>query len=194
MDDGSFDDRFAWHPDPIVEAMRRRACEGELIQAIGRLRSIRSKTPKKVLLVTNVIVPGIVPNRGIPYRELKRGKCHATAIDEYIHRLSSNGDVVPLGAAEMVKLAPDLFPNPKAAEDARREIKSRVPLYNTIEGWSGLNEGSYRRRGQRGKPCRALIKSGTPAAIAKGELERLVGPLADFNHPDDDNETERMAS
>ncbi|MEM9628923.1 MAG: DEAD/DEAH box helicase family protein [Pseudomonadota bacterium] len=68
-DDGGFNDRFAWHPDPIVEAMRWRACEGELIQAIGRLHSIRSEKPKKLLLITNVVVPGIVPNRVISYRE-----------------------------------------------------------------------------------------------------------------------------
>lgn len=43
-----------------------------------------------------------------------------------------------------------------------------------------LNPGIYRRRGQRGSACRVLIKRGISAAIAKGELEWLIGPLADF--------------
>ena len=185
----------AWHPDPVIEAMRWRACEGELIQAMGRARSIRAEIPVKVLIVTNVVpdVGGRLA-RTISFREFKAGKLYDTALEEYTQRLISIGNMVPLGPSDMAALAPDLFSNAKSAKNALLKIKGLPSDLISMRGGSPFFESTYRRRGQRGSACRALIKSGISAAIVRGELERLVGPLAAFDHPENDNEIEWMAS
>lgn len=63
-----------FHPDPIVEALRWSACEGEIIQAIARLRSSVQPIRKALLLVTNLSIPGLVPTRTIPLSRLRTAK------------------------------------------------------------------------------------------------------------------------
>lgn len=48
-----------YHPDPLVEELRRVACEGELIQALGRLRAIWRTADRRcfVDIVNNVPLP-----------------------------------------------------------------------------------------------------------------------------------------
>ena len=47
------------HPDPVAEQIRWEACEGQLLQIIGRARAIRrgANNPVEVLLFTDVPVP-----------------------------------------------------------------------------------------------------------------------------------------
>ena len=52
-----------FHHDPLVEGFRWMACEGELLQAIGRLRSSVGNVRKNVLLVSKVNIPGLQPSR-----------------------------------------------------------------------------------------------------------------------------------
>lgn len=63
-----------FHPDPVVEALRWSACEGEIIQAVGRLRSSIQPTLKNLLLVTDLSIPGLVPARTIRLSELRTAK------------------------------------------------------------------------------------------------------------------------
>ena len=63
-----------FHPDPIVEALRWSACEGEIIQAIARLRSSVQPIRKNLLLVTNLSIPGLVPARTIQLSQLRTAK------------------------------------------------------------------------------------------------------------------------
>ena len=52
-----------FHYDPLVEGLRWMACEGELLQAIGRLRSSVGEIRKNVLLVSKIEIPGVAPSR-----------------------------------------------------------------------------------------------------------------------------------
>ncbi|MEZ5935847.1 MAG: hypothetical protein R3F54_28840 [Alphaproteobacteria bacterium] len=173
----------AWHPDPIVEAMRWRACEGELIQAMGRARSIRAPKPVKVLLVTNAVPKGVEINRAISFRELKKGKTFSTAIEEYVHSFADRG-VVPMGPADMARLAPDLFPTVKSAKDATTKLKVDHPIYILSEDGRPFPAGFYRRRGQRGQPCRFLVTGTLSAAETRDAIRGMVGDLSEIKFPE----------
>ena len=58
---GGFEQRlgtWTWvHPDDLIERLRWQTCEGELLQALDRIRSVRADQPKEVLLITDHVPP-----------------------------------------------------------------------------------------------------------------------------------------
>jgi putative DNA primase/helicase len=52
------------HPNPLAEEVRKSITEDELIQAIGRVRGLNrtAKNPVEVVLLSNVPVPGVMPD------------------------------------------------------------------------------------------------------------------------------------
>ena len=178
-DDGSVTKK-AFDPDPIVEALRWRSCEGEIIQAVGRLRACRSDATKRVLMITDAVIDIYPPDEILAYRELKKGRVHRTVFDEYFARFGVGG-VVPMGALDMVKRAPDLFSSLGAAREAKRRSsaknKRHAPEYS-IRGAVTFKTGTYRRADQRGQPSEFLLTEPLNLDEARQRLMELVGPLS----------------
>jgi hypothetical protein len=172
-----------WHPDPLVEDLRWQMCEGQMMQGLGRIRAVRSPTPKRALIVSNIDLPGIVPNRALSLQAMRAGRCREHLIDEYTYRLSKS-EVIPLGRADMTIIAPDLFPHKESAKQAlqmlHRTIKGGLAYIIYYIGCTPLNLALYRRAGQRGSPALCLVRAGadlSPGSNAWRELTALVGEI-----------------
>jgi putative DNA primase/helicase len=61
-------ERCDQHPDPVGEHVRYQICEGELLQALGRVRAINrtAEDPVAIGIATDVVLPSTV-NRVIPW-------------------------------------------------------------------------------------------------------------------------------
>lgn len=101
------------HPDPIAEAFRWRACEGGLIQLIGRTRwADRSEAnPLDIFLLTDVPVP-------FPVDEL----ISAADLRPSPHDLMiAAGGIAFENPTDAAAAYPELWPNREAAKSAMRE-------------------------------------------------------------------------
>jgi hypothetical protein len=68
-----------WHRDPITEAVRWLITEGNLIQAIGRLRPHRREAPCWVDIITDVPLP-ITVDETVQWGDVKPGAVGAMAL------------------------------------------------------------------------------------------------------------------
>lgn len=187
-----------WHPDPLVEAMRFDACEGEILQLIGRLRSRRRGTIS-ILNLSPIPLPGMKADRTVAFRAIKQGRLYDTGLEVYFARLKRRGGrfaIVPLGSPDMAKIAPDLFKDPKAAKDARRNNKI---THSTMLDCLKVINGSYRTEGQRGKMSEFVIAPlpGTPVddVTISRKLESIVGKCSEIRlSPDAEGDHDGIAA
>lgn len=81
----------------------------------------------QVLNMSGLPLPGIKADRIVELRSLKKGRLYDNVIAEYVARRVDKGvsrvAVVPLGGADMARLAPDLFALPHAARTALKKKK-----------------------------------------------------------------------
>ncbi|MHB0708004.1 DUF7146 domain-containing protein, partial [Roseomonas mucosa] len=99
------------HPDPVAEAIRWQVCEGELVQAIGRVRGVNrtAANPATVLVLCSLPLPVAV--EPVSWAELE-----PTATD---CMLAAAG-VALENAADAARAFPDLWPSAEAARKARQ--------------------------------------------------------------------------
>jgi hypothetical protein len=190
---GYLEDGFGnpWHPDPITDALRRDTCENEIIQAVGRVRSIRQSEPVEVLLITSLFIEELPePEREVKWLQLIRHGRAGGAIQNYADELAAQQKrqpviVIPAAARDTHMLSPHNFPTKKSAErawkrvkDAGERIEIRVPegsVYNSVE------RADYRVNGQRGSASPAFIraKRGLNDVVHATEkaLSRLIGEV-----------------
>lgn len=135
----------ASHPDPRCDSLLRSFREGEIEQAIGRLRAVRSPRTKRVFILTHtpVSLPGI-----------KKMALDQILMPEGLARLllKFNG-VAPLVPTFMAGSLPEIWSSPKAAEDwLRRVLKPANPLgIYLLKASAGFK---FRATGQkRGSRC-----------------------------------------
>jgi putative DNA primase/helicase len=161
-----------FHPDPLVEALRWRVCEGELVQLVERGRGINrtAADPLDVWLLTNVPVP-------LP-------------IDEEIHSEELRPRVQDLMLAEIGRVLENsrhaalaLHPDLDAAGVARKAATLRQRIHDERDRYgrdwrppSGLVRASYRVDGA-GTHHDAAWFDPARATDPAAELRALLGPL-----------------
>ena len=114
----------ASHADPRIDAILRGIRESEIIQAIGRLRAVRSKTLKKVFLITHTPT-------GLPAHQMRLDDLLPSAALARVF-LKFDG-IVPLAPRVLSEEMPEIWGSEKEAEDwIRRNLKPAIPLYISI--------------------------------------------------------------
>ena len=145
----NFTGRYVWrqdgllsvasHEDARCDAVLRMIREGEVMQAIGRLRAVRSDSIKRVIVLTST--PIDLPVTHKPLTEILP--------PEGLARLLIAGDgVAPMVPSFMVRMVPGFWRNERAAEeDIRRNLKPAIFYYKTI--YYGIAGFKFRQRDQR---------------------------------------------
>ena len=152
------------HPDRRVQQVVEMSRENAMGQSADRLRLIHrdAANPARVLVVSNLPVPGLVVDRLIPLADILAG---GTVWERAVAR--TPGGVVPLSAEWLAQNLPDLFPSWRTAE---REVANlKPPFANKYIYW---RLAVYRSAGQR-RPSNALIRP--DVMDARAELARLLG-------------------
>lgn len=143
------------HPDPRVELLLRSIREGEIEQAVDRLRLIHTGAAKRVLLLTSTPT-GIVVDRLVPWGDLEPSRVEVAFAE---------ADFAPLTARECVRLRPDLWATEDGAKKALQRERGDNPFYKiSIEGnVPSFFVAEYRVPGMaRGKHARALVGGADP--------------------------------
>jgi putative DNA primase/helicase len=162
-------DGFYRHPDPTAEAIRRRICEGEIAQAIGRARGI-NRTAADPVLVIVMNNEDVAPDARAVWREPTRADV-----------MSATG-VILESPSDRTRCFRDLWKTPSAAK--QDPVDGIHTVYNPYSGllqeiqtvWS---EVRYQHVGERQKLRRAWFRLDMIADPAAWLAEKL-GPLARF--------------
>jgi hypothetical protein len=169
------------HPDATAEAARWSIAEGNVIQAMGRARATNRgpDDPVEILLLTDLSLP-LVVDRVVTWGEVQ--------INRFQQAFMLGNGTMPTSASELERVyGPNgtsgrtLWPTADAAKkDAKAHGKKGVKaLLDSLIELSPPYSVEYRRERQRGRWSRALVASADPA-IARAELEVVVGPVAGF--------------
>lgn len=159
------------HPDPLVEAVRWTISEGGVIQAIGRARGVRrtDANPVRVLLLGNLPLPLSI-TQAITWAEAQPSRLKVAAAEA-----AMRGKALPLGAADLAAVRPDLWPTPKAAEHELRGVNPETLIIGIYKG-NGVYSARYRKPATS-RWSLALV----PAAEGQAALEEVLGvKLAGF--------------
>jgi hypothetical protein len=156
------------HPDPRVQSIIRQSRERENEQAIDRLRLIHGDSPKEVIVVTNLPLD-IEVDVVTTWADLMPSRPERT--------LARHG-VLPLGKTDLHRLDADMYPTTSTARDDLRKGGERLTI-NSIKRIPPLWKVAYRRAGQSGSACKALVMAATEQE-ARTRLEGAVGALAAF--------------
>lgn len=91
--------------------MLKEGSVNEIIQGVGRLRPARKLKPIDVLIITDIVIPGIVPNVIGQWAEFKKAT-KRTKITEYLERELAGPDdeirVASFATETMKHRQPDL--------------------------------------------------------------------------------------
>jgi putative DNA primase/helicase len=163
------------HPDPVAEALRWSICEGEVLQAGGRLRPAErtADTPADWRLTGCPIPDELTIDAVEPWQA-------PTPADEML----AAGGVALLSAPAAFRAYPTLWPSVEAAKKALQRAAEQTgtfPYRDSHKGMSpsGLTAIRYRLAGERQRPATALVDlSRVPDPAAW--LAAHVGPLAHF--------------
>jgi hypothetical protein len=114
----------ASHSDPRIDALLRGIRESEIIQAIGRLRAVRSEKPKRIFLITHT--PVCLPTQQMRLDDLLPSAPLAQVF------LKFDG-CVPLAPQLLAEELPEIWSTPEAAKLwFRNNLKGSNPLYKDI--------------------------------------------------------------
>ncbi len=152
----------ASHQDSRCDGLLRMFREAEINQAIGRLRGVRSLTPKRVYVLTHtpVEIPGI-----------KMMTLDQIVMPEGLSRLliKTNG-AAPLVPEIMTALLPDVWSSAKSASHFRDRLKTPFLLGKFIH--KGFGVFKFRTRGQkRASTCLSFHDQFNTWEL----LERVIG-------------------
>ena len=156
--------------DPRCQEILESIREQETLQAIDRLRLVHADKPKTIYLLSNLPLPGLPPDELVALDDLLL----PGRLAEVMLR-----DFVITGPAMLAARHPDLF---KTTDAAMRELRTfgaglNVSFANKNPIWetTHLTEVTYRTAGTAGKPRRAMLRSGLPAATVAVLLEEIHG-------------------
>lgn len=165
------------HPDPVAEALRWQACEGELIQDIGRSRGVNrdESNPVDILLMTDAVLP--IPVESV----LIADDLKASPMDLMMGR----GGMALGNAADAATAYPEMW-TAIAAKQALMRWRANPdgisPLYKVscrglIPSGTGIYRVEYQRAGARLSPAVAWFDPSLVSDPAAWLAERL-GALA----------------
>jgi hypothetical protein len=162
------------HPDPRCQAMLEQVREAEIAQAVDRVRPVFNR--RRIVVLTNVALD-LTVDHALTWPELRPGK--------FAYAFAQHG-VLPLSAGDLCRGFPSLWPSENTAKSdlSRSGLIGCNPQIIILFGvCTPLDQpplqAVYRRKGQKGKPARALVSAALsdPRAV----LERLVGELTEFH-------------
>lgn len=150
QEDLVFGGRYVWrtdgissvasHPDSRCDGLLRTFREGEVEQALGRLRGVRASKPKRVFVLTHTPIsqPGI---KQMPLEQI--------LMPEGLARLLIKGDgVAPLVPRIMAQMLPELWATEKAAKRwGEHNLKAPNALSNSLH--KGYGAFKFRVRSQK---------------------------------------------
>ncbi len=149
-DDTRVDVKVRSHPDPRGAALLRQSREAQSEQAIARLRLLSTDTPKRVLVLSNVPLPGLPVNDWLKFDAVVQDKSDAQVSKKYqkLERAidGANGPVlrgIRLSPSGLTKDAKDVFPSFESAKEFRKKLPSEVVLQwvESIAADRGLSLG-----------------------------------------------------
>lgn len=158
------------HPNATAEAVRSLICEGELMQAVGRVRGVNRSVadPVEVILLGNVPVPGLVPDR---IEQWAAPDADATATANTGVWLSNAAD-----QARVAGLSPKTLQKARQRQDQKETCPYKDYLYETVSICSGLRRVAYRRQGERNGEHQAAFDPRLVPDI-RAWLEVRLGPV-----------------
>jgi putative DNA primase/helicase len=160
------------HPDAIAEAIRWQACEGELVQIIGRGRGVNrtSANPLDVLILTDKLLP-------LPVDEAVSWESLAPSAADL---MLAQGGVFLESPTDASRCFENLWTSPEAAKKAaQRGQWGTIPYRELPNGeCPSLVRAIYQRAGERQRPVSLVFD---PSAMStedlRGWLEDRVGEL-----------------
>jgi hypothetical protein len=162
------------HPDPRCQAMLEQVREAEIAQAVDRVRPVFNR--RRIIVLTNVALD-LTVDYALTWPELRPGK--------FAYAFAQHG-VLPLSAGDLCRGFPSLWPSENTAKSdlGRSGLIGCNPQIMILFGVCTLLDqpplqAAYRRKGQKGKPARALVRADLPDPRAI--LESLVGELTEFH-------------
>jgi hypothetical protein len=160
------------HADPVVEALRWQVCEGQLIQAVGRLRPLRRKADEPFFL-------DIVSDMPLPIT--------VDRIEEWDrNRLGSWADMAAEGviltaASDMQAVFPDLASSPKAAQNMSEAVRLtlRSKKDSLLDLGVSVSLVEAKRAGRFAATEIAVLPNGPkgPNALKRWMNDRGLGPI-----------------
>jgi hypothetical protein len=171
--EGMAEATVAVHPDADGQRILEQYRECETAQAIDRLRLIHNETPKRVVIVSNVVCD-VTVDRLDAWRDVM--PCGLT--QAFIRH-----GACPLTAGELARCFSDLWPSEGAVKQSMRraQLRGYDPLIDILLGLrTPLIVVEYRRRRQRGSPSRAVIDASHGDEGAQAALETVTGPMTEF--------------
>ncbi|AIQ89590.1 bifunctional DNA primase/polymerase [Methylobacterium oryzae] len=160
------------HSDPTVEALRWQICEGQLIQAIGRLRPLRRGPDESFFLdiVSNVPLP-ITVDRVEEWSAVRLGAWADMAAE----------GVVLTAASDIQAAFPDLAASAKAAQNMSEAV--RLTLRSNIDSYIDLGVSvslvEVKRAGRYAPTEIVALPNGPrgPNSLKRWLSERGLGPI-----------------
>jgi len=162
------------HPDSRCQSMLEQVREAEIAQAVDRVRPVFNR--RRIIVLTNIALD-LTVDHALTWPELRPGK-FACAFAQH--------GVLPLSAGDLCRGFPSLWPSENTAKSdlSRSGLIGCNPQIIILFGVCTLLDqpplqAVYRRKGQKGKPARALVS----AALSNPRpvLESLVGELTEFH-------------
>ena len=154
--------------------MLEQVREAEIAQAVDRVRPVFNR--RRIFILTSLALD-VTVDKAMPWPELRPGK--------FAFAFAQHG-VLPVNAGDLAKAFPYLWKDQKAAEDALRWCRAKLPGGSQIDILFGvlrvvfgeLLKAAYRRKNQRGPAARALVRADLdePRAV----LEGLIGEVVEF--------------
>jgi hypothetical protein len=161
-DDNGF--MVASHPDPRVDELLRACRESEIIQAIGRLRAVRSPETKRVYLLTHTPTPYTVTRARFDQMVLPG------ELARYMLKTEGLGVLIPEVMAEIM---PELWKDARAAKNWRdRNLKDSLSLLSNLI--KQCEPFKFRRQGQK---RHSGLLSWHTEETTRAELERLLNAV-----------------
>ncbi|RVI05000.1 hypothetical protein CN200_32120 [Sinorhizobium meliloti] len=161
------------HSSPVVERVRRQITESELVQAIGRARSVRrgGDNPVVVAVLTSTPVPGLLVDELVTFDDLAPSKLELNFARSGVHLDRPQ---------HAFRAFEGLFDGEEAARKAYKRMPSGTSPYKKfIKGSVPLGSVKYRLAGERQRSATATFDLSRIPDPRAWLTERL-GPLAVF--------------
>jgi len=123
--------KFQSHPDPRGASLLQQGREAQSEQAIARLRLLDANIPKRVLVLSNVPLPGLTVDEWIRFDALVQEKTNVQVSKKYQkleHAIREDNGHKPKGlrlsAAGLFGDADKVFPTLKLAKEFRKKLRT----------------------------------------------------------------------
>jgi hypothetical protein len=166
------------HPDPRAQELLEQIREAEIVQAADRVRPVFNE---RTIVLMNNLALDMTYNRVLRHADLVAGG------SRWERAWAATG-IIPLGAVDLRKAHPTLFPS---VEAARLALKREPPNWGQSPNSSAIwvmTPINFRLKGRPGPAGRILVDTVRHAA-PRAAVEAVLGPMAWFGSPDDGDAT-----